>query len=278
MTNEKSRITDKGREGKYFHILYNMADDELNPYQYRLYGHYKRVCGEAEDGACWESTRTTAEKTQMSTGKVSGTRQELQELGYITIEYRGGDETCYITLIDRMADNIARYTKCSPDEQGVHVMNASVHQMNGSVHEVKQRITKEEKPPKKNISPNGGALPSDAKSTVPSAQMNPMKDAIATAFDWSWETMTKPEKGVIQATAKELCEAGYTPENVPSIYKHCKAQFSTFTPRALATHASEWRKTQQPQTPPRTNGTSHTNGSAAHASMLDLVETEEVQS
>jgi len=146
MTPRKDHVRDDGRTGKYFTLIYNMADDDLNPYQYRLLGHYKRVCGDSDDGACWESTRTTGKKCQMSTGKVSSTRLELQTMGYVSIEQRPND-TLRITLIDRMAENVSRYAKQrSSGEHGVHEVNTHVHGMNGRVHEVKQRITNEEEP------------------------------------------------------------------------------------------------------------------------------------
>lgn len=132
---QKQHITKPQRS--YFHTMLNMADDELGVYEYRLLGHYVRVAGDG--GACWESTRTTAQKCRMSLGKVVSTRRALQTAGYVTIEERG-DDTLYIELVDRWAENIARYAgKCSPHEHDVHHMNASVHDMN-------QRRTIEEEP------------------------------------------------------------------------------------------------------------------------------------
>lgn len=141
MSGYKNETRDDGRLGKYFHALPNMADDDLDPYQYRLYGHYKRVCGVSDDGACWESTRTTATNTKMSVGKVAKSRRELETLGYVNIEERGTN-SLRITLSDVMPENIARFSKRSPHEHGVHHMNDSVHDM-------KQRRTKEKEPNKK---------------------------------------------------------------------------------------------------------------------------------
>lgn len=147
----RTKISDDGREGKYFHLMVNMADDDLNPYQYRLYGHYKRVCGESRDGACWESTRTTAEKCRMSAGKVTSTRRELVEMGYIQITAGAKDQTLAVTLKDMMGVNIRRYQKSESSEFGVHEvntsvqdMNTTVHEVNQTVHEVKQRRYREE--------------------------------------------------------------------------------------------------------------------------------------
>lgn len=80
--------------------------------------------------------------------------------------------------------------------------------------------------------------------TVPASLMNPMKDAIAKVFSWSWETMTGQEKGLVQKAAKELCQAAVEPDEIPSLYSYCKRNFSSFKPMALPGNVSEWRKTR----------------------------------
>lgn len=114
----KQKVRDEGRENKYFHQLPNMADDDLDPYEYRLFGHYKRVCGESEEGECWESTRTTARRCRMSTGKVTSTRRSLQTKGYIRIQEAEADETLVIRLNDLMPTNVARYSGKKTSWQG----------------------------------------------------------------------------------------------------------------------------------------------------------------
>lgn len=135
-------------DSKYFHRMLNMADDDLGPYEYRLLGHYIRV------GDCWEGVRKTAKTTRMSVGKVVSTRNDLEKLGYIHVEHREQD-TCLVTIIDRMAENVARYSKVfmertprSPHEHPVHMVNTS--ELEG-VHGVNERRTrtKEEEPKKK---------------------------------------------------------------------------------------------------------------------------------
>lgn len=113
---------------KYFHFMLNMADDDLDPYQYRLLGHYRRVCGQG--GICFELTTTTAKKTKMSGGKISSVRWELVALGYINIHECDGTEAIAITLIDLMPENVMRY---SSSEQTVHVVNS-----NRSSHELEE--------------------------------------------------------------------------------------------------------------------------------------------
>lgn len=83
-----------------------------------------------------------------------------------------------------------------------------------------------------------------SKSTISAELMNPMKDAIVTAFGWSWKDMTKTEIGIVQSTAKELCTAGFEPDRVASFYAWCRAKFTSFTPRVMATHLSEYRNSR----------------------------------
>lgn len=146
MSKKNQAITNEAR-GKYFHIILNMADDDLNPYEYRLLGHYVRV------GECWEGVRKTATTTRMSVGMIVKTRNKLEELGYIRVEHRDQD-TCLVTVLDRMSENIARYaevfmerTPRSWSEHPVHGVNTS--ELEG-VHQVNERITiTHEEEPKK---------------------------------------------------------------------------------------------------------------------------------
>lgn len=79
---------------------------------------------------------------------------------------------------------------------------------------------------------------------IPTLQMNPMKDAIVAAFGWNPEKMTKSEWGIVQSTAKELCTAGFEHERVASFHIWCKAKFTNFSPKVMATKLSEYRTTR----------------------------------
>lgn len=162
----KQQVSDPSK-GRYFLQMLNMSDDDLSPYQFRLLGHYIRVA--AKTGKCWEGVRKTAQITQMSVGMVTKTRNELVTLGYIRVKHRE-DDTCVIVIVDRMAENIARYAheavadeadefdaptgKRSSGEQGVHTVREGVHHMNtlegSSVHVVNERIQEPIVEPKKN--------------------------------------------------------------------------------------------------------------------------------
>lgn len=69
-------IRDEATPRDYFCQIPNLVDEmNLTPYAYRLYGHLRRVTGEA--GKCWQSTRTLAEKCRMSMASVSEAKKEL---------------------------------------------------------------------------------------------------------------------------------------------------------------------------------------------------------
>ena len=106
MSNQTQGIINQSNPHKYFTMLPNMMDDDLNPHEYRLLGHYMRVCGISGKGICWESTRTTAEITKMSASKVATTRKALAKKGYLSIaSVTKETNTLRITIIDKWLEN-----------------------------------------------------------------------------------------------------------------------------------------------------------------------------
>jgi len=197
--------------GKYFTIMLNMADDDLDPYQYRLLAHFKRVCG--KDGKCFQGTRRIAKVCQMSVGKVVSTRRELEQLGYIKIVERP-DSTLLITIVDRMRENIERYAKRSQDEQSVQVVNSTVHDMN-------ERISYEEEPSKE---AKRTLKPSKKKKEVDYTQHDALINAWATALDLPGLGMgiTYIEE-YRRAEAEKLIAKNVTPDEVMTYIRTFKA-------------------------------------------------------
>lgn len=98
------------QQPSYFHMLPNIADEELDPYEYRLLGHYLRVAG-GNNRLCFESIRTTAEKCKMSHPMVLEARKRLAELGYVKLH-----ETVFknvrrvvVTILDFWPRNINHF-------------------------------------------------------------------------------------------------------------------------------------------------------------------------
>jgi hypothetical protein len=129
----------------------------LDPYSLALYCHIKRTTGAAEGGMCWKSTRTLAEETGMSVGKVSEARAELEkprdELGgkplIVVNRPKNRGKATEVICVDVWREN---FDACSPDEQRVHHTNTE-----RSPHEPKKEPFKKE--PVKN-SPTGDGEPS----------------------------------------------------------------------------------------------------------------------
>lgn len=79
---------------------------------------------------------------------------------------------------------------------------------------------------------------------VPAHLMNPMKDAIAAAFGWSWDgdtPMTPEEMGVVQKAARSLCKAKFAPGEVSALYAFCQKHYDNPGPMALASNVSKFR-------------------------------------
>jgi len=121
-----------------FTAVPNIDDDDLDPFQGRLMLHYRRVCG-IENKPCDESTRVLAEKTRMSTGKVSEARAQLVGMGRIRVTYTG--KGCSVTLIDVWGANRARYDRSAGEP--VHTVNSEQQEgaQNGEhVQQVNERV------------------------------------------------------------------------------------------------------------------------------------------
>jgi len=113
---EEVKVTDEGRGN--FTIIPNIVDDMgLSLIAFRLYVHLKRVAG--DNGDCYQSTQTLAEKCGMGVGTISKAKQELQSAGLIKIQSRAKENTHYhnITIANIWRENAEKYVKAnSPDE------------------------------------------------------------------------------------------------------------------------------------------------------------------
>lgn len=158
----RQQIEDAGDLKKYRTELPNLYDDAgMDPFTYRLLGHYKRV------GKCTESVRTTAARCNMSVGQVVKSRELLaNEYKFIKVERT--PKGIRIAVLDVWLKNFLHYSKLAEakrkraaggersqseqSSQSVHTVNASftprtqgsqgertVHTVNDSVHGVNQR-------------------------------------------------------------------------------------------------------------------------------------------
>ncbi len=95
----------------FFFILPNLADDDsdLDVYAFRLLAHYQRVAGPS--GVCAEPTAAAAARCHMSLRRLAQARAALVAAGWISLSYHGpaGRQVSVVRVVDRMAENIARY-------------------------------------------------------------------------------------------------------------------------------------------------------------------------
>ena len=143
-------ISDDSDLRKYRIELPNIIDDlGLNPYEGRLYMHYKRVCG-ANGGTCTEGTRGTARRSKMSAGQVSKARDGLAGRGLIAKIESG--QYVHVKIVDIWELNFAYFlTENRSDISGwtiqrlkdylksVHCMNTSIIKRSPDEHSDKKR-------------------------------------------------------------------------------------------------------------------------------------------
>jgi DnaD/phage-associated family protein len=108
-------IADESDLRKYRIELPNLYDDaDLDPYEFRLLAHYKRV------GRCTEGTRTTAKKCHMSAAQVSERRKSLHDKGFIVMQKVTISEKEYsykIVVVDKWQENFLKYSTRSHSER-----------------------------------------------------------------------------------------------------------------------------------------------------------------
>ncbi len=241
MSNQSIKEIDGLR--KYRTEIPNIADDDMDVFQYRLYGHYKRVCG-AAGGECFESVRTTADKTRMSPTKVIETRQWLAENGWVEIE-KTVNSTVHVTITDKWSDNFQRLSVPNM-EQRVPNMEQRVPNMEQSnafsvpnMESKKEHNTKKELNKKRVLSAKAlpqPELPQPQKqptATEPVTEKeNPTPDAAAplpteqqrkfqllcNIVGWDYKILTPQQTGQVVQTLGILCKAGYTEEHLAKFH------------------------------------------------------------
>lgn len=114
---QNTTFQDESDLRKYRTELPNLVDDiGLSIYAYRLYGHFKRVCG-ANGGKCTQGTKKLAEHCKISYGKITEAKRELAAAKLIRIrrsDMKSGDPDI-VTILDVWRENFERYAPPTPD-------------------------------------------------------------------------------------------------------------------------------------------------------------------
>lgn len=167
---QTTKHQNEGRHSKYFHIMLNMADDDLDPFEYRLLGHYIRICGQSDSGTCYQTLRTISEVTRMSVPKVISARTSLADKGWISVVSKQRQSTL-VRVLDRMSENIAKYagdkgdneesrniSSQSPSDQNIEQRDQNIdHRDQYPAHKEDKNSKEEDRPeaapPEKTTSP-----------------------------------------------------------------------------------------------------------------------------
>lgn len=148
MTKDSFEVSDDSDDKKYFTMIPNYIVNHSTVYEQAIYLYMKRKAG--ENGTCWVSAKTIAEKLGCSRNAVFKYREKLVERGWIQrIGQRGTTKpTDEFKIVDLWALNMEFYSKkdSSPSEQSNKEPKKKVHQVN---IESSPGVTKEE-PIKKN--------------------------------------------------------------------------------------------------------------------------------
>lgn len=117
--NEIEKIIDDSGDRKYFTMLQNFIFDlPLNVYAFRVYAHIKRVAG--DNGVCWQSVRTIAERCNISPSSVTRAIRDLSKYNLIDVKRVSNDGDKYqhteIRIRNIWPHNV-RYFELSEDER-----------------------------------------------------------------------------------------------------------------------------------------------------------------
>lgn len=112
MDDEQQLIS--GENGhRYFTMMLNMAEDDLDPHEGRVLWHYLRWAGHG--GSTREGLAHTAKVCQMSENGVRSARQRLVDKGYLRVEVptpelQAKGIATKVIVLDRWRENIERFT------------------------------------------------------------------------------------------------------------------------------------------------------------------------
>ncbi len=110
-----------------FTMIPNLVDDlRIKPSAHRLYCHVKRVCGEGDNGECWQSIKTLVKCTGLGRSTVIRAKKELEAAGLIKIKnsHDGLRRRHVITIVDIWEANEAYFANRGPGRTpGEHEVN-----------------------------------------------------------------------------------------------------------------------------------------------------------
>ena len=116
-TTSRIEVYDAGDLRKYRTEIPNLIFDlGLSPHALALYGHLKRTAGQS--GKSWKSRETLAKECNMSTGKVTEARRELEAASLITVEQVSKRKPVEVRITDIWVRNFEHFSE-KPSRQNM---------------------------------------------------------------------------------------------------------------------------------------------------------------
>ncbi len=80
----------------------------ITPPAMKLYVWYKMICGESEEGRCWQSLTVIAKGSGMNRSTIIRARKKLEELGLIVVERASEDRMARLHIAIVRPSDLAR--------------------------------------------------------------------------------------------------------------------------------------------------------------------------
>lgn len=206
------QVIDNGDFRKYRTELPNLYDDlGLDPYEFRLLAHYKRVCG-ADGGSTFEGTRKTAEHCNMGVGTVSEARKSLEERDLISLEKFG--QRLIVTIEDVWAENFQEYAGGKDNQDGGIVETEG----GGETQDSTEREAGESSQGGDEVRAEAREVDAVAKEGRELTDQQLMFQALCDVCRKDYRVISDKDKARIGRVAGKLVKAGYTPEQVEFSY------------------------------------------------------------
>jgi len=250
------QIRDEASPRDYYSQIPNLVDImELSPHAYRLYGHLRRVAG--DDGKCCQSTKTLAAACDMSLGKVSECKQELENVypPLIRVESKRFDRGAYheIAITDIWELN---HTFFTGGEITVKTAKGKAfHNMNGwrSQCETLRSAGETKNNPVKN-NPEPGVIQEIEKQANKKmdVHLDLLRQSVGKTSYPKRESLPEPIRELIDAfveatgikplgkeamswlvVGQDWLSLGATPDDVKGALEYAKGKFAVMTPHSL---------------------------------------------
>lgn len=240
---------------RHYHKVKNKDGETvgLTPNEFTFLSHVMCFKYDVPSAQAKPSLETIAKLIGRHVSNIRKWKQSLEDKGLLKVTYVDGMPSIYdfAELVKQCRQFESEITTPSEITRGSKIAKTTPSEITSPplAKSLGEDIEIKAEPKKQKLKDSPAAKPTrktEQGNTRPAIEFNPLKDAIVLAFGWSWKTMTRSEVGKVQATARDLYDAGIRAFDIPSLHKYCSKHRTNFGPNALCGIVSEWRKTAPP--------------------------------